>query len=99
MSIEDTKAKIAVMQAYVDGKPIEYKARHDPNDPWELNGDPGWAFENCDYRVAPPKPREVFLIYSTFGAIYSVRTDIDCDEADSLARNIGGTYAKFVEVL
>jgi hypothetical protein len=97
MSIEDTKAKIAVMQAYLDGKPIEYKSRHACDDPWELNDDPGWAFADVDYRVAPPRPRVRWHIFGRDGEhLGTAAEEID---ASSAASRFGGTYAKFVEVL
>ena len=61
MSIEETKAKIAVMQAAVDGKDIEYRVGCD--DEWNSLGKDSylWNWAKCEYRVAPPKPREVWI--------------------------------------
>lgn len=46
MSIDE---QIAVMQAYKEGKRIEYKLK--TNDKWCVNPQPGWNWEVCDYRV------------------------------------------------
>ena len=53
-----TKEKIAVMQAFDEGKPIEYKLATDSDTDWVLNSDPQWDWEKCIYRIKPePKLR------------------------------------------
>lgn len=59
-----TKEKIAVMQAFVDGKPIEicevggnWISLH-PD--WK-GQEVCWNWEEYDYRVAPPKPKEIWV--------------------------------------
>lgn len=51
-----------------------------------------------EYRVAPPKPREVWAVFYECGTTYAYRQGGE-DVAKRLANEIGGTYAKFVEVL
>jgi hypothetical protein len=42
---------IAVMQAYVDGKTIEARAKKNSLD-WRPWPSPSWAWEDCDYLIA-----------------------------------------------
>lgn len=50
MNREETKAAIAVMQAYVDGAEIEYRSEGE----WLSLRDiqPVWNWPECDYRIA-----------------------------------------------
>lgn len=50
MTIEE---KIAVMQAYADGKKIEYKLKTKDN--WCINPNPDWNWGACEYRVKSEK--------------------------------------------
>jgi hypothetical protein len=53
--------RIAVMQAYRDGKTIEAVCR-DASMPWvTMTVQPAWAWNVADYRIAPRKPREFWL--------------------------------------
>lgn len=97
MSIEDTKAKIAVMQAFVDGRDIDYIRKNDESDSWDPCREPSWHWTQFDYRVAPPKPREVFVAFTALG--HPVTVSKIASAAEDNAARIGGTYAKFVEVL
>ena len=56
-----TVEKIAVMQAFEDGKNIEFKLREKGN--WETCDLPNWNWMECDYRIAeePPKMVEKWL--------------------------------------
>lgn len=47
-----TKEKIEVMQAFLDGKLIEYKLSSD-GDIWLSVSDPHWDWDNCIYRIKP----------------------------------------------
>jgi hypothetical protein len=58
MNREETKECIAVMQAYVDGDPIQCTHRTGQN-AWE-EGEPEWQWALYQYRTAP-KPREFFV--------------------------------------
>ncbi len=57
MNKEDTKAAIAVMQAYVDGEEIEYRLK---NGGWRLACGCAWAWDVASYRVKHT-PREIWL--------------------------------------
>ena len=58
MTKDATKEAIAVMQAYVDGKRIQWKHAI-CGDAWQdCSGEPSWALTACAYRIAPePKYR------------------------------------------
>jgi len=47
----DTKEMIAVMQAYIDGKQIEYKDKK--SNQWLDTQSPVWDWFDCDYRIKP----------------------------------------------
>ncbi len=52
MNIEQTKEAIRVMQAFVDGKEVEFISRND--EPyWLSNFSPTWDWLRCDYRIKP----------------------------------------------
>lgn len=57
MTKEETKKCIEVMQAYVDGKEVEYEVPGD-NDGVFVNTEcPNWCWEECNYRIKEePKP-------------------------------------------
>ena len=59
MNIEETKKAIEIMQAYVDGKEIEYRYRGSTD--WLSCAaiGPVWGFNKTDYRVKP-EPLEVW---------------------------------------
>jgi hypothetical protein len=47
-----TQHRIAVMQAFVDGKEIEAQCKHEPpKAEWYLCRSPGWDWDTCEYRV------------------------------------------------
>lgn len=53
-----TKEKIAVMQAFLEGKPIQYKLATGSDTDWVRNDEPRWDWEHCIYRIKPqPKLR------------------------------------------
>lgn len=56
MTKKDTKLAIEIMQAYVEGKQIQFKYKE--NEVWSDIGSPRWSFDVFDYRVKPePKYR------------------------------------------
>lgn len=52
--------QIAVMQAFRNGKKIEFKRKRSDSD-WLYMPQPSWDWHQIDYRVMPPKPREFWL--------------------------------------
>ena len=53
--MNNTAYKIIVMQAYLDGKEIECKAKY-REDNWSLDRHPTWSWTQCDYRIKEEKP-------------------------------------------
>lgn len=47
--IMDLRQKINVMQAFLDGKPVEVQGLH--SDVWTDIDDPVWNWDLCDYRI------------------------------------------------
>lgn len=57
----NTKEKIEVMQAWEDGKPIQYKTSiRDMWNDWEYSYEPNWNWEECKYRIKPG-PKEIWV--------------------------------------
>lgn len=58
----NTKEKIVLMQAFLDGQPVEYKHR-DPEvyDTWDDLScvNPTWNWATYEYRIAPAAPDEI----------------------------------------
>ena len=50
MNIEQTKEAIRVMQAFVDGKEVEYER---PDGIWTLINNPVWNWNTQEYRIKP----------------------------------------------
>jgi len=63
--VKTTQEKIAVMQAYVDGKKIEWLS----NGEWAGIEVPAWNWISYDYRVKQDPPREVFVILNSSGHV------------------------------
>lgn len=58
MTIEETKERIAVMQAYINGGAIEERRISFDHAEWVDNSSPTWQWDKFDYRVKPePKYR------------------------------------------
>jgi len=51
MKLEHTKEAIRVMQAFVDGKEVEYL--HSGTEGWVTTTNPSWNWTNCFYRIKP----------------------------------------------
>ncbi len=62
MSKERTKEKIAVMQAFVDGRAIEIMILDDPDQLWVRLDSPNFNWEKCNYRIAKQKQKTVKLL-------------------------------------
>ena len=53
MERAETEEAIAVMQAYVDGKTIQYRPRTVGSEWTDVVGNPNWSWYNNHYRVKP----------------------------------------------
>lgn len=53
---DETRRRIAVMTAWLDGKEIESIIRNNPSAIWSVAITPTWAWTSFDYRVKP-EPR------------------------------------------
>lgn len=60
--IKQTKEQIEVMQAFIDGKEIEFKKRFQ-NDHYRTANTPDWDFVNYAYRIKPQEPVYKYPIY------------------------------------
>lgn len=66
----DTKEKIAIMQAYMEGESIEYRDSVN-NGPWALNtGIPLWDWVHKEYRIKR-KPVERWAIEDKNGSFHT----------------------------
>lgn len=83
--MKTTKEKIEVMQAFVNGKAVEWR---DPirYNKWEIAVNPSWDWNNIDYRIAPEKKRRPWkleeiplnaLFKSEVGNIYRIGSVIE----------------------
>lgn len=77
-----TKEKIAVMQAYIDGKTIEYRDKKE-DDVWCVTHEPLWDWDTNYYRVKPDyelrpyKDAEEFLqAQGEHGLYIEIETDM-----------------------
>ena len=63
--IKTTKKHIEVMQAFIDGKEIEYERinRTNVSEIWKTASTPMWNFTNYKYRIKQSKPEYVYPIY------------------------------------
>lgn len=60
--IKQTKEQIEVMQAFIDGKEIEFKPDLYKGT-WKASTTPTWDFVNYAYRIKPQEPEFVYPIY------------------------------------
>lgn len=74
MNIEETKKAIEVMQAFVDGKEIEYRGNGDCD--WTKLSIPAWDWSKYIYRIKPAEPKKVKLLayISNSGELRFVRS-------------------------
>ena len=67
LSSEDivkTKEHIEVMQAFLDGKEIEYRLFTPTNSMlWRISQTPMWNFDKYEYRIKPSEPEYIYPIY------------------------------------
>ena len=56
---QSIESMIEVLQAYKDGKKIEYRIIGSTQ--WSAIGDPQWHFRGCEYRIAPEPKKFEYL--------------------------------------
>ena len=56
---QSIESMIEVLQAYKDGKKIEYRIIGSTQ--WSAIDDPQWHFKGCEYRIAPEPKKKVKL--------------------------------------
>jgi len=79
MNIEETKVAIAVMQAFVEGKKIEWMVR---GSPWQEVEEPVWSWNEVTYRVKR-EPREFWVnIYESRVVTYRTKDSADFNAAN-----------------
>ena len=62
--IKTTKQHMDVMQAFIDGKEIEYRLFTPTNSMlWRISQTPMWNFDKYEYRIKPSEPEYVYPIY------------------------------------
>ena len=62
--IKQTKQQIDVMQAFIDGKEIEYRLFTPTNSMlWRISQTPMWNFDKYEYRIKPSEQVYVYPIY------------------------------------
>ena len=69
MSDKTTKEKIAVMQAFMDGKKLQILSNDDWTD-WNPTCDPVWNWERGDYRIKPERREWWANEYPVIGRVY-----------------------------
>ena len=55
LTVATTKEKMNVMQAFIDGEPIEGRNFSDSHGDWVPTEFPGWDFPYFNYRVKPKR--------------------------------------------
>ena len=58
MDQNNIEYKISVMQAFKEGKQIQFKQLDDPEGSWFDHTNPGWNWNSFDYRVKPDEKTE-----------------------------------------
>ncbi len=55
---ESVKQQIKIMQAFIDGKDVQFREKGDTRDDWSDHTDDGWNFDFFEYRIKPDfKPK------------------------------------------
>ncbi len=66
-----TQEKIAIMQAYVDGKTIQYDNNTGHMYGWTDLKTPNWNWDLCDYRIKP-EPRKIYMYYGDSRCFHNI---------------------------
>lgn len=79
---------IAVIQAYKDGKKIEFCSKQNLHDTWGEASKPCFNFDSCDYRIAP-EDKYVYLNFyeDKSGAPFVCSAEYDATSARMTAGN------------
>lgn len=60
----NTIEMMEIMQAFVDGKPIQYRERHHGGRWYDMDCiDPLWDFETDEYRIKPEESNPAYDVY------------------------------------
>jgi len=82
---------LAVVQAVVDGKVIQFKRNSTGYKVWMTSDDPCWNFSEYDYRVAPVQPKKKVPHWEWVVKTYSgdeLRRSFFCKEGEIPPRAI-----------
>ena len=76
MNREEAKELLPLIQAYVDGKEIEFKPKTAPESAWRVSP-PDWSASAACYRVKPEKQEAWVNIYGpmTYGGIFGSKKE------------------------
>jgi hypothetical protein len=75
--MKSTAEKIAIMQAFLDGKTIEAKDPFGSGDKGKwiiLEGEPNWQWGQLHYRIKP-EPKEIWVNEHSHGKLYAYNTE------------------------
>ena len=96
MTREETKKRIEVMQAYINGEKIEYRNIATKSG-WRSVGIPCWDWFNYEYRVKPePKVRPYANAEEFLDAMKQHGPMIRGFEFDNLFLNVNSVHEKFI---
>lgn len=90
MNVEETKAAIAVMQAFVDGEEIEYDPKDDPTeagDSWFGVANPVWNWDKRTYRIKK-EPQTLYAIRWKTGELSAYSSVVDRDRIITGTRGV-----------
>ena len=83
-----TAGKIAVMQAFEDGRRVEISGTSLVN--WGLDLSPDWDWDKCTYRTKPQTVEEAAIDYST----YTYNKTLTCNSDRRVAFIQGAQWQK-----
>ena len=105
MNSDQEKAKTIadVMLAFAAGKPIQARIRDRSEGYWGAVVGPSWNWHDYEYRVKPPEPRTIWIVFSKDGQFVAMRATKEEASKDAEFYNkfyTGSyTYAPFKEVM
>ena len=92
----NTKEKIEVMQAFLDGAALEIKYENGEWYPWTLGDEPQWSWDTNEFRVKP-MPMVVWVNVYDDGGLFIHETEASAlNDAGESADRIA---VKFMEVM